>query len=736
MDERNVQKQINEIYLSLEQKKLRKTFWLLDQILFDLQNWELNEKKNELETTYQFMLRYLTEDAEDPERYHIYEDLLRSCYRLVDLACDQWNTKNARGLYFDRKRALGHIAFDGPLASLFASIQDIAGKISLLNLLEEDEHNENRFELEKEEEALFIKIFQLVWLKEQLTLEELKLIGNFFNGKLNSYIIKCLLVSAITLTLQFSFDENKALILLQACENPEEEINQRALIGLLLFLYKYDKRIWLYPQIQNQLNHLSESEKFKTAVRDVILQFIISRETEKITQKIKDEILPEMIKISPKIVPNINDLLGDTGIEDKNPEWKDFFDKLDIKDKLQEFSELQMEGADVMHSSFSHLKIYPFFHELSNWFLPFHTNQLIFKDYRREEYAKMFEMLKESSVLCNSDKYSFFFSIAQMPEKYRKTMLEQFVSESEAMKELLKEELPGAQKKSQIVSRQYIQDLYRFYKVHPHRTEFGDIFGSEMNFIQSNNIRQIVSDKKNLMIIGEYYFNKNYYLEALSIFDDLIEEGISDDVIYQKKGYCHQIMNSLENALHAYLKAELLNEKSSWTIKKIAYCYRMLKKSEDALSYYRKAELLNPDNLSVQLNIGHCYFELKNYTEALKYYFKVEYLDRNGERAWRPIAWCSFLIGKYNQAIDYFEKIIQKQPVALDYLNYGHTQLAMGKINQAIDYYKLSMIDLNNSIEEFTKLFENDLPELIRSGINEEDISLILDRLMYDIGSK
>ncbi len=722
-------------YSSLEQKRLKDTFDSLIPALAELQNWQLDEKKNELETTYKFMLRYLTQGVEDPEQHHIFEDLLRSCYKLVDITVNQLNIKQSLGFYYDKKRASLHIHANTSIVSLLESIEDIQGKISLTSLLEDGEEKEKHLsEFEKERDRISENLFQEIWLNERLTSEEMEALSSFTNNKTHSYAVICLVISSLTLGIQFVFDENKALLLLQACENKNENIRQRALVGLLLFLRKYDNRLAIYPQILHRLGHLSENEEFRRNVRDILLQFILSLETEKITKKIQEEIIPEMMKISPELRNKIklDDLMGESGMEDKNPDWANIIDEAGLGDKLKEFSELQLEGADIMHSSFAHLKTYPFFSELGNWFIPFYSKNSAISEAAEKENEELTKTLEESSLLCNSDKYSLFFSITQMPSEYRKIMAAQFAAETDAVKELQKEELPGSQKVSLTISKQYIQDLYRFYKIHPRKNDFEDIFNEKSEYIYSKSIGSIVSDPESLLIIGEYYFNRSHYEEALHLFDRLIAEGTSSDTIYQKKGYCLQKAGHIEVALDSYLKAELLNSNSSWTIKKIAYCYRMLKKPGEALAYYRKAEQISPDNLSVQLNIGHCFLELKDYPEALKCYFKVEYLDKNGERAWRPIAWCSFLTGKYEQAMTYFEKIIEKGAEAQDFLNCGHTQFAIGNISKAIEYYKSAFNLYNNSIEKFNEAFNPDIPELLKAGINQEYIPLVLDRMMYD----
>ena len=232
-------------------------------------------------------------------------------------------------------------------------------------------------------------------------------------------------------------------------------------------------------------------------------------------------------------------------------------------------------------------------------------------------------------------------------------------------------------------------------------------------------------------MIGEYYFNKNYFEEANDVFDMLLQIEPDNDVLYQKKGYGLQMMGKLEEALIAYQKAELLNANHSWTIKKLAHLYRLLKNPKDALVYYKKAEQLNPNNLSIQLSIGHCYLELKEYEQALKCYFKVEYLTDNKEKAWRPVAWASFRMGKYSQAADYFNKLIESAPSFTDYLNAGHTQLAFGRIKEAIRLYQLAYTESKQSQAEFANLFTGDIPDLTEAGVMAENIPYVLDCVFY-----
>ncbi|MDL2241611.1 tetratricopeptide repeat protein [Bacteroidales bacterium OttesenSCG-928-L03] len=715
---------------ALENGRLKEAFETLTYLVLTLQNWQLREKLFELEENYKRMLSFLTEGYPDPDRERISNDLRRSLYIISDLVEHELRKAGDSSFFYEKKRINQHTPQDSP-ADLIAQLEGITGKEELLSLLEEGTVQPD---FEKEKEELGQKIFSSVWLSNPWNKEVKNAWTRVVMDPLAPGFVVGLIVSAATLSLLESFDEQKALLLIEAEEHPKEEIRQRALTGLVLFLRKYDKRLALFPSITTRLEHLQEKPSFRSGVKNIILQFILSKDTEEISRKIKEELMPKMMKMGPKLKDKfrIDDIVKDMGTEDKNPEWEKIIQDEGLQGDFQMISELQMEGADVMHSSFAHLKNYPFFNEVSNWFAPFRVPAHLAAEKELSDFGKI---LQASTMICNSDKYSFFLSIAQMPENYRKMMMGQFSMESSAVQEMLNEEKVNESKKISTLTRQYIQDLYRFYKLHPRRRDFEDVFDKKTELYEASSIFKIIDNPTDLYVIGEYYFKKNYFTQASHIFGILSEGDPRNDILYQKRGYSLQMMGDIAGAIDMYSKAELLNANNGWIIRKLAYCHRLQKNPEEALLYYKKAEKLNPDNLSVQLNIGHCYLELKDYDEALKCYFKVEYLDveKNKPKAWRPIAWSSFLTGKYEQAQDYFRRIIEHGPNATDYLNAGHTQLALKNNKEAMRLYALSIKFPDNTLVKFTESFLADEPDLVQAGVNKEDIPLILDCLMYEV---
>lgn len=714
-----INKAYNRIIGSLDSKELKNAFDSIQRLISGSREYSFQDKLNELQETYIYMLRYRIEGAKDPMQEQIYNNLQTSAYELADLLKHKALAIESPLSFYSRRRSM-QVQSNHSFRQLHSQLK-----------------NEYEIGHRNEFDSLNIFIFTKIWISNPFTLEEAKEVKGILNDPALPFTTGCQIISALLLGLQTAFDKEKILLLFDAADSVDEEIRIRALIAILLALYTYRKRTALYPQISNRLAALAEIPGFTKAIRIITLRFILARETEKITRKLQDEIIPEMMKLNPKINNKINlkDFNPEQLSDEMNPEWENIFTDSSLGKKMEEFGELQQEGADVMHSTFIHLKNFPFFRELSNWLLPFTSAHSSFGSHfnHNNTEKQMLDSMTLAAFMCNSDKYSLYFSMMQLPAEARKMMMNQFDSQATEMIQQNKEELISKRGKLETITSQYIQDLYRFFKLYPGHLDFDDIFTMPLDFHNLLILQPYISDQESLTSIAEYYLRKNYFGDALIILTHLSEKNQSSDVLFQKIGYCKQMEGDLNGALDAYLRADLLNPESKWVIRRIAGCYRALKNPEEALKYYHRYELLNPDNLSVQINIGHCHLELKNYHEALKCFFKVDYLDNKSHKAWRPIAWCSFLTGKYDQARNYYKKILDNQPNTQDLLNAGHTEWALQNIKEALRFYAQAVQKENGDFNKFTEQFNQDISDLLIAGIEETDIALMLDELRYTL---
>ncbi len=723
---------------NIAERRLKPAFDRLEKLITENGLGVYYDEWRNLNQTYHYMLQYTVEGIQDPERQKVYRKLIVSAFELSDKVNEAIRLKTSSTLEYDKLRGFKD-QFITDFDSFLAGLEDFYLRDELHKLADNKETgtSENFNEAANHQQQLF-RLFYHVWFRDQLSSDEIKFLNQFFASPSIMVAYKALIVSALTLSLQRYFDEEKFSLLFDSYGMLETDVNQRALVGLVITLYQYDSRMSYYSGVTGRLKILNEDPVFKRNLERILIQLIRSKDTEKLQQRIRDEIIPEMIKISPNLKDKINldSLMEGGSTDDKNPEWEEIFkDSPGLIDKMAEFSELQMEGADVFIGSFAMLKSFPFFNEIANWFIPFFIENPEIPetvDLSDEGIRNFIETISVAPILCDSDKYSFCFSLQHMPKENFEFISDGMKAGMDQFKEAESgEELTNPGRKAEFVSNQYIQDLYRFYKLHPRRNDFEDPFNWRFDFHNKFILGDILKeDEKVLRNISEYYFSKDYLKEAAGIFEYLLSIEKNGE-LYQKVAFCYQKLGDYERALDLYLKAELFDLNRLWNLKKIAICYRNLKQPGKALEYYQEAEKLNPENLNNLLNVGHCLLELDQFDEALKYYFKVEYHDTGNKKVWRPIGWCSFLTGNKEQAEKYFMKLMEDEPSKHDLMNMGHVQWSLGNRKVALNYYKLAISKTGFSEAEFLDVFEEDLPQLLGQGIDKDDVPIMLDQLRY-----
>ncbi len=689
------------------------------------------EKNSE---TYKNILQHSFTNIKDPEKEYIYNHLRNAVLELADISM-QKIYENKSGVDFYRKKQ----AYNSPHSTIKEEITEKIDK-KLLNkewagIIDEEARKGGA----EDHNLLVDELFEMLWLTDQYQEKDNELVNGIIITDALSWYEKCIMVSALTLSIQRFFHADKLNLLIGFYENGEHHVWQRALVGIVLVIYQYDKRLSLHKSLLTRLEALTDREDFEKNVELVIFQLIRAKETGRINKKLKDEILPEIQKLRPRIEEKLNmdNIIADTAGDDKNPEWESFFeDSPELFQKLEEFSKLQMEGSDVFMGAFSMLKRFSFFEKVQHWFLPFYPgneiSQNISGDKEGLQGTGVFvEALAKAPFLCNSDKYSFCLNVQQMPETQKSQMTELFKMEMDGMNELASEdEKIAPHLKDKYIIAQYIQDMYRFHKVFSLKNEFYSIFETNIDVYNAQNIMMLIKNSKVMRNIGEFYFEKQFFDEAINVFLDIIDKEKDNKEVIEKVAYCYQQKYEYPKALEYYLQVELIEANKPWIIKKIAFCYRKIGDINKSLEYYSEAAKLEPDNLYVQAYIGHNYLDQGEYEKALKHYYKVEYQAPDNTRILRPIGWCSFVLGKFDNAKKYFNKLLsEKIHNKYDYMNLAHVEWCTGDADNAIQHYLQSIHQKDNDFSQFRKDYLDDAVHLIQYGIDQLDVDLMLDNL-------
>lgn len=715
--------------------RLKTAFDQTNFLVEELQIGSFTDRCNELEQNYRYMLNYYIDGVEDPERKTVYNRMIAKLFVLVCELREELMLRNSSNYEYLQKRYFPHRLRFSTYNDLFDALQYYHKQHALLMESENADKAEMK-RMRRNYEQMLPDLFMIFWLSTRFGNNEKEVFQGIIHEDYQGWLEKNLLVSALTLNLWRMFDESKLMLLLDCCMSKRQDVKQRALVGLCFILARYNQFIQYFPAVRNRLVLMADDSHTLENFRNIIIQIIATVETDKISKKLREEILPEIMKISPQLKDKMDaeNLLSSDEWEEGNPEWQDLLDQSGVSDKLQELSDLQMEGADVYMSTFSMLKSFPFFNEISNWVLPFDTNETEIDELFDSEEKSVLSAFVGNNIMCNSDKYSFCLSILQMPEVQRGALKKSFKMESEQMEEMAKDEAiltPDLVSKN--LSKQYIQDLFRFFKLFPHHNDFSDMFASAL-IMHKTYLFDILASNSDLKVsVAEYYFAKSHYKQAIDLFQEVIAETEPQAAIYQKIGYSYQQTSQLSEALDAYLKADIIQPDDLWTIRKIALCYKLSGNFEKALEYYQHLDFLKPGQSGTLLQIGKCYVQLRKFKDALNVYFALDESSDSGIKVWRAIVWCAFVSGNMAQAEYYSQKIMESEPQYPDYLRAGHIAWCMKKNQLAMENYLQCIHANEDDFELFLEMMNDDKPYLKSNGIGADDINLMFDELRYRI---
>ena len=700
---------------------------------------DISSQVEEIKQTYQMLLEYNFKGIPDPQRDSIFSKLKVSFLELADRVRQKAFTRS--GLQIYQLKARIESEKEATKEEATRKIDGYSFDLEFSKLLNYSELSSSH-SVHEALPTISPKLFQQMWLTDKYTETDLLLLKAIRESGNLPWHEKCLAVSAITLSLINCFDKEKFVVLCDFYMDRQHEVWQRAFAGLVIAAFIYNKRIELYPKIQSKLTECFSGLNFAVDLNRFLLQILKSFETENITRKFREEILPDVQKFESKIRQklDIDNLINNEVFEDKNPDWgKLFEDNPDLLNKVEKMSEMQMEGMDLFMGAFSMLKNFEFFREISNWFRPFYKeNENAQNAINNEMGAKQSFLtgLEDSFYICNSDKYSFSFNIDQLPGEQGNNIMNLFNMEAENMRELTREDgilnKPG---KDTYIFTQYIQDLYRFFKLHPFRTDFRDIFTLHWDISSNWLILNIDDSTSVLRNLAEYYFEKQHFGEALDLFLTLAQKPGTDQAVLEKLAYCYQMKCDYKSAVEYYKKAELFDTNRLWGLKKIIFCYRKLSDVASALEWSIEAATLEPNDAYIQTMLGNCYLDLDRYEDALNHYFKAEVLSPENKKILRPIAWCCLVTGKLDLAYNYLENIMLIDCTAIDLVNSGHVALCLGKKPEAIKYYLSAISSDGYSFRQFLETFDSDKHVLEANGVETIEFQFIKDFIRIKSGS-
>ena len=730
MERNSIEKQYELICSLVFSGKLKSALDLIEKLVRNAPQSDYFYQLQYLTENYQNLLKYAFEGYADPKREEILTGLSASILNLADETKHSLTERELVHQRFEKNLIRKEFGEDPGIISekldemLFFKVMHQVAEETGTTTIEEQPIN---------------SIFMLIWLTDKINDNYAGQLRKMISSGTLEWHDKSLIVSGLTMSLLRFFDPGKFLLLIEFIETRQNQIFERALAGLVMALIFYNKRVMYYPEIAKALDELGKDESIRSGVESIILQLLMAQETEKITEEFEKDVLPEMKKMMPKIEDKLQlgKLFEDEDAEGKNPGWKDMIDEVPgLFERIEKFTRMQMEGGDVFMGTFKMLKGFDFFNRMSNWFIPYYAqhpqlSKLSGND--PEVITRLLEGLDHAFYICNSDKYSFVLNFMMLPEQQQTMIVTHFESELQQMKEMSEEEkILGQDSSSNTIYIQYIQDLYRFFKLYTFHSEFDDFFLNKIRFTNLYFYQTWFEQEKFTEKLAAFYFDNDHYPEAIEIYDYIISKSEPQAEYFEKIAYSYQKLKKYDRAIEYYRKAELFDCDRLWVSKKLGLCYMKSKDWSNARKQFEDAARLKPDDLLLHVQIGQCCLNLHEFEDALEHFGKVRYYQPDNMKVLRPVAYCHFILGKLDEAAGLYDGILASEETSLyDYMNAGHVQLCLGNRKAALELYRKCFNDSAFLPELFIAAFDEDTPWLEKNGVSKDEIPLILDYLLF-----
>lgn len=692
---------LSDAHKAITERNLSASIRILEGILNVAPDWKLSEKVNEIKNTYERLLAFFSEGMLDTEREKQYLLFLQRTAEVYDALYHGYLLTQKEHHYAITAKTLQKMQLSGDLPTLLQSPSTTR------------------------------TLFEAVYTSSPWTATTFSTLQSFMEQKATE-TQTLLLLSATMLGALTVFDVYKWELLLAFCHHAQSTVRARALVGAVLVSIKHHERLALYPEKEERLRQFAATPSTKKQVQQLQLQLFVSLDTEAIQQRMEKEILPAIMETSKEISKrtqqkgeNFFDSLSSLT---QNPEWEQKGLLSKATDSIKKLYEWQQQGADVYLSSFAVLKgSIPFFQIAANWFLPFTLEHPDWDNATRQ--SSFSQQLERTSLLCNSDKYSFIYLFRSFPEAQRKIAEQQL---STAFAEKMEQQTKAEEAHFNDALRVYIQDLYRFFKLFS-MTEGKAIspFQQNLLFMDYAPLVGALLEKDTLLEIADLLFKqKNYFLasslfQKASLFDP--DNAAVATEMFQKMGFCFQSLSMYEEAIAAYEKALLFSQTSTWTIKQLIRCHQQKGSLSEAQQYAQQVLEKTPEDKDFLLLIAQSYIQERAYEQARNYLLKLVYLENHAGEAVRALAWCYLWLGDTSAAAEQYEKILPQEN-ASDYMNAGHCAWLRGKNAHSISLYR-QYLRLTQQPFAADNFFAEDQELLLQRGITELQQKIMLDAI-------
>lgn len=713
ISEHDIERSIADVRSAVKERHILNALNKLDSLLSaDTLFAPLRREAANLRETHTFMTNYALAGLADPTRGEMISRLGREISSLASRARRLSRSIDNPTLYYSTLRYEA-MQPDSSLPTLADRLLDKSSQLSKMLFVDPQEKADRTIRCRTELESIMRRWFRLLWVTYPLSEKDREAIGKILNSDTVTSTVKATTLGALMLGSLEEFDPARVTLVMDKVLDEDKEIAVRATVYLAIMLAMTTDRSVL-TDFKARFDALAEQQRWRDNLRAVFTQLLRSRDTERVTRKLTDEILPTMKDMGKELTDRVKgDKINLEDIEQID-ELQAMMENSELAAKMREMSEMQQQGADVLMTTFANLKNFPFFNEISNWFLPFDPRQ---SDVAKVimEFGPMAELIASNPDMCDNDRYSVTLAMAGMPQMQRDFIAKQLEANADQLAQMQASALDASSTGRDQLTANYVRSLYRFFKLFNRHNEFRDPFETPLNLLSVEQLSASLDRRELIREAADFFFTHGYMADALPLLTDLERSmpGGEEATIYYRIGCAMLAMGHNAEALSYFEKSELFNEDDSQLLLKMAMTLRNLGNHRRAADYYRRVSRQRGGDDHIDLFTAASLTAIGAWNDAAALFYRIDYNRGLPRQSVRQLALCEYKLREYDKSVRTLSRITSLK--APDYALLAASAMASGDYASAAD--RLSKSDAEG-VEKFLDLVadincDRDLTDII-----------------------
>lgn len=158
--------------------------------------------------------------------------------------------------------------------------------------------------------------------------------------------------------------------------------------------------------------------------------------------------------------------------------------------------------------------------------------------------------------------------------------------------------------------------------------------------------------------LGQFYFARKNYPEAIKAFDYLLAINPASINVYANKAACYEALKQYDKAIETYQETLELEYTKAFTYYKIGLCYKAMKQWTNALSYFQKSLIEDPQFYLAMMEQSYLYEEMGKKNEAL-YFAKAATLLNEGNLDYQKrLAFLYIDSGRFEESLSCLKTLV------------------------------------------------------------------------------